>query len=232
MQHMVKLFLFIFSFLIISCYNNKTYNADLEMYIEYLDYIKMTSKGKIGISPLKNQNKDIEFHIKDFYKVNTKVLIFHNRKLNIQYFIFYSNWIEKNQNLFLKGRLVHSFNSELINVAASVEDFVISKFEDRTKKIFIGFEAGGAVANIIASRFDKNKDFEVITFGTPAFSSGFKPKFTSTNMILEEDEIAKLDPRCCKKFETETTGFSSKKSTKGAAKIEAYQDAIRKSISL
>jgi hypothetical protein len=213
----------------LSCTSKKEiYNADLETYLDYLTYIKALSSGKRAIGVIKTNNPDTEFLVKDFPKINTDVLMFYNKTLNVDYIIFYSNWVEKNLVKFMNAKAENMYNSEAINITAAVQKFVISNVREDSRKVFIGFEAGGMIATILADGFQDIKNIEVITFGTPAFTTGFKQDFKMTNITLESDNVIKIKARCCLEHKIQNIAFYSNKSTKGLIKIEAYQDGIQK----
>ena len=216
----------------LSCTPKKEiYNADLEMYLDYLTYIKALSAGKRAIGVIKTNNPDTEFLVKDFPKINTDVLMFYNKTLNVDYIIFYSNWIEKNLVKFMNAKAENIYNSEAIKISAAVQSFVISNLHENSRKVFIGFEAGGMIATILADGFKDTKNIEVITFGTPSFTSGFKKDFKITNIAIESDNVMKVKARCCLGQKIQNTVFYSHKNTKGSIKIEAYQDGIQGYIS-
>ena len=215
----------------LSCTPKKEiYNADLEMYLDYLTYIKALSEGKRAIGVIKTNNPDTEFLVKDFPKINTDVLMFYSKTLNVDYIIVYSNWIEKNLVKFMNAKVDNGYNSEAMNITAVVQNFVISNLHEDSRKIFIGFEAGGMISTILADGFKGTKNIEVITFGTPRFASGYKQAFKMTHITLESDNVIRVKARCCVEQKIENTVFYSNKPTKGSIKIEAYQDGIRKYI--
>ena len=232
---MVKIFTFLFSFIFfISCSGKKIYHADFEMYIEYLENIKVASKGRQALLPIIAKNKNIKYFIQEFPKINTTVFIYENNILKLQYIFIYSKWVENNQRKFSDSKLIKGFNHEVIKLASDVEDYIIPKLSQTSKKVFVGFEAGGGIANILAYNFItstkvKPENFEVISFGTPTFSKGFKPNFSSINVKILKDEISYIQPSCCKNKgeEIEVLTLKSEKAAKGVIKIDAYQESIK-----
>ena len=217
---MVKIFTFLFSFIFfISCSGKKIYHADFEMYIEYLENIKVASKGRQALLPIIAKNKNIKYFIQEFPKINTTVFIYENNILKLQYIFIYSKWVENNQRKFSDSKLIKGFNHEVIKLASDVEDYIIPKLSQTSKKVFVGFEAGGGIANILAYNFItstkvKPENFEVIS---------------SINVKILKDEISYIQPSCCKNKgeEIEVLTLKSEKAAKGVIKIDAYQESIK-----
>jgi hypothetical protein len=226
-------------FTLISCAKKEEiYDADLLMYSDYLEYIKVAARGQKAVMNTFGVDRDINYYFKEFPEQNIRFLIFIDKKLNQQYAIFYGNILEKKKLAVQKAEAVNGlnlrgakFNAEVLANYLKIEEFIEGRFEKNIKKIVIGYEMGGAVANmVVASLIENSKfkkdEFEVITFSTIPFQTGLSVTYDNKNIIMEGDENAFLKTKCCSQIEGSTFIISAPKE-KQVDKITAYQASIK-----
>jgi hypothetical protein len=242
---MVKKLAFLFIlFGISSCFlterEEKVTDADVFMYADYTSYLKITSLGQKAVTNAFAGDINITYFYRDFPEQGVKFLIFYNKKLNQQYAIFYGYSLEKRKVLYQNAKGVSGlnikgveFNQEVLKIFLKIEEYIEPRFEKGIKKILIGSEVGGAIANMMAASLvensgTKSKEIEVVTFGSLPFSSGFNTKFTRTNVVLEGDPVYFLKTKCCNQIEARRLYLKMPK-VKSSNILENYHEALKES---
>lgn len=196
---------------LLSCSGNKEkiYKADLEMFKDYLDYIKFTKEGRKSIAANFGNNANITFFFKEFPFLQTNVLVMMNAVTKQQYFIFSSNFSLPRKEIIPKavstpglGSKKATFNKEFLELYLKVEEFIEPKVRKNMNKVLIGFDGGAVVATMFAYNMVYNlgieeNEIEVVTFGMPRFANNFIPTFSLKEIILERDDIAFTKSACC-----------------------------------
>lgn len=240
---MVKFLFILLSTILLSCsyFNEKDEitEQDIYAYEDYVEYLKITRNAQKSVLNNFGADKNYKYYYKEFKEIDVKVLIFKNLLLNQQYVVIYSDYLKNNSSKYKAAKSVkalnlkHSLNKEALDAYILVEEFIEPKIEKRIKKIFIGNEMGGAIANILALSLIANSDFnkddiEVISFGAPNFISGGKKLEINTSFInLETDENIKMSVQCCEASQGKVLNLKPSRSLKQTDVLMSYQSALK-----
>jgi hypothetical protein len=240
---MVKLLSFLALLGLIACksinQNSKLIDADIFMYSEYIDYISLVSKGSKAINSTLGVERKLTYYYREFESEGIRFLMIYDKQLNQQYLIFYGYNFDKKRKQILEAPSVSGlnlaskvkFNQEILKTFLKIEEFIENKFQKDIKKIVIGFELGGAMANLavtslIANSGFKASEFEVISFGLIPFSNSFDIKFDRTSIFLDNDKDFYLNTECCSHISAKKLPLSAPKN-KRFNKLEAYTEALK-----
>lgn len=240
---MVKLLSFLALLGVIACgdggKNSTLTDADVFMYSEYIDYIYLASKGAKTVNAKLGVEKKLTYYYRDFEAEGIRFLMIYDKQLNQQYAIFYGYNFDKKRNLILEASSVPGlnlngkikFNQEILKNFLKIEEFVENKFQKGVKKIVIGFELGGAIANMavassIANAGFKASEFEVVSFGLIPFSNGLDINFDRVSIFLDNDKDFYLNMKCCTHISGKKLSLSAPKD-KRTGKLEAYIEALK-----
>jgi hypothetical protein len=216
-------------------------DADVFMYSEYMDYVILASSGAKNVNTTLGVQKNLTYYYRDFPEEGLKFLMIYNKRLNQQYAIFYGYGLEKKRKAIMEASAVSGlnlgdkikFNQEILKTFLKTEEFIEGKFQKGVKKIVIGFELGGSLANmattsLIENAGFKSSEFEVITFGSIPFANNFNFNFNRVSIILEGDTDFYLSTKCCTQISSKKLTISDKKA-KGS-KLERYKQAMQNTV--
>lgn len=213
------------------------------MYVEYIGYLELVKKGERAVITKFAGDRQINYYFREFREEGMRVLLIKDKRTNQQYFIFYGDVLSTKRVSSIQNASAVSglnvnkalFNRDILNIYFKLEEVMEFRFEKNVKKILIGNEIGGAVANmfaasLIANTNFKKEEFEVVTFGMPDFSRNFKINFDSKNFALKEDKNFDITVKCCANDDIKRimlpsaqTGILTKTDV-----LEAYSNALKK----
>lgn len=219
--------------------NSAIYDTDILMYPEYLEYIKLAGNGRKAVVQSFQNTPEIQYSFKEFSEVGTNVLIFFNKTLNQQYFVFYSDYAKRNKSLISLSEADSGlnasktlFNKYFLDLYLKIETFIEDRAMKDVKKIIIGFDAGGVIANMyvynLITNYNYNSsEFEVIAFGMPGFASNLKVNFDSKNITLKGDEVAEMKLACCTLPDgVLVKSFAPTNKTQNKTKLDSYVSTL------